>query len=212
MKIGIIGSGTFGQVLGAGFSSRHHEVQIGTRDPANERVQSWASMARASLGTFAQTAAFGEVLVLATLWSGTENAIHLADPENFKGKIVLDVTNPLSFTPNEAPSLALGHRDSGGEQVQRWLPDARVVKVFNMVGSPHVIQPDFPGGPPDMFICGNDEEAKKKAAQFCADFGWPAIDMGGIESSRLLEPLGILWLLYGIRTGSWNHAFKLLRK
>jgi len=212
MKIGIIGSGTFGQVLGAGFSSRNHEVQIGTRDPKNERVQSWASMVRTALGDFAETAAFGEVLVLATLWSGTENAIRLAGPQNFSGKIILDVTNPLSFTPNEPPSLSIGHTDSAGEQVQRWLPGAKVVKVFNMVGSSHVIQPDFPGGPPDMFICGNDEEAKKTAARFCQDFGWPVIDMGDIKSSRLLEPLAILWMLYGIRTGSWNHAFKLLRK
>ncbi|HZF11681.1 MAG TPA: hypothetical protein VFE33_23085 [Thermoanaerobaculia bacterium] len=96
--------------------------------------------------------------------------------------------------------------------MQRWLPEARVVKAFNSVGAPHMIHPVFPGGPPDMFYCGNDEAAKKTVAEICTDFGWGTIDAGGIEGARLLEPLCILWVGYGMKTGTWNHAFKLLRK
>jgi len=124
----------------------------------------------------------------------------------------MDATNPLVFTPGAPPSLALGHTDSGGEQVQRWLPAARVVKVYNTVGHAHMVNPNFPGGPPDMFICGNDAAAKKTVTDICRAFGWPTIDVGGIEGARLLEPLCILWVRYGFATGGWNHAFKLLRK
>jgi predicted dinucleotide-binding enzyme len=165
-----------------------------------------------SAGTFADAAGHGETIVLATLWSGTENAIRLADPQRFAGKVVIDATNPLRFVPGAPPELALGHADSGGEQVQRWLPDARVVKAFNIVGHAHMVDPDFPGGPPDMFICGDDAGAKLAVAAILKSFGWPSIDIGGIEGSRLLEPLCILWVKYGIGAGSWNHAFKLLRK
>jgi hypothetical protein len=210
MKVGILGSGDVGKALGTGFAGLGHEVKIGSRDPG--KLQDWVGKSgpKASVGTFAEAAAFGEILVLATLWSGTEHAIQLAEPKNFAGKVVIDTTNPLGF--DGGPHLVLGHTDSAGEQVQRWLPVARVVKAFNTVGHAHMVHPDFPGGPPDMFICGNDDEAKKTVAGILKDFGWPAIDIGGIEGARLLEPLCILWVGYGIRTGTWNHAFKLLRK
>ncbi|MGZ5428166.1 MAG: NADPH-dependent F420 reductase, partial [Thermoanaerobaculia bacterium] len=99
-----------------------------------------------------------------------------------------------------------------GEQVQRWLPGARVVKVFNTVGNAHMVDPKFPGGPPDMFLCGNDEVARKTAVEICRAFGWNVIDLGGLDGARLLEPMCILWVKFGILSGSWNHAFKLLRK
>lgn len=108
--------------------------------------------------------------------------------------------------------LAFGHTDSGVEQLQRWLPGARVVKAFNIVGNAHMVDPDFPGGPPDIFICGDDADAKATVAGMCASFGWPAIDIGGLSGARVFEPMCILWVMYGIRAGSWNHAFKLLRK
>ncbi len=214
MRVGTLGTGDVGRVLGAGLVSLGHEVKIGSREPRGPKVEEWISKTGrgASGGTFAEAAAFGEVIVLATLWSGTENAIRLAEPKNFVGKTVIDATNPLVFTPNAPPALALGHTDSGGEQVQRWLPGAHVVKAFNIVGNAHMVHPQFPGGPPDMFICGNDEAAKKAVTEILNGFGWPAIDFGGIEGSRLLEPLCILWVLYGMRTGGWNHAFKMLRK
>lgn len=215
MKVGVLGSGDVGQVLGAGFAALGHEVMMGSRTPSSDKVRGWVERTgeRARAGTFGEAAAFGDVVVLATLWTGTEAALRLADPANFAGKVVLDVTNPLRFRgPGLPPELALGHTDSGGEQVQRWLPEARVVKVWNTVGNAHMVNPKFAGGPPDLFICGNDADAKRTVAEICATFGWPTIDIGGIEGSRLLEPLCILWVVYGFRTGSWNHAFKLLHK
>jgi predicted dinucleotide-binding enzyme len=214
MKVGILGSGDVGRALGDGFVSRGHEVVLGAREATNEKATKWAARhdARGSAGTFRDAAAFGEIAVLATLWSGTENALRLAGIENFKGKVVLDVTNPLVFEPNQPPKLALGHTDSGGEQIQRWLPGARVVKVFNIVGNAHMVDPKFPGGPPDMFLCGNDEAARKTAAEICRAFSWNVIDIGGLDGARLLEPMCILWVKFGILSGSWNHAFKLLRK
>jgi 8-hydroxy-5-deazaflavin:NADPH oxidoreductase len=214
MKIGILGSGDVGQSLGNGFLATGHEVKIGSREAGNLKAKVWAEKAgpRASTGTFAQAASFAEVAVLATLWSGTENALSLAGAKNLAGKVLIDATNPLVFTPGQPPALALGHTDSGGEQVQRWLPETRVVKAFNTVGHAHMVNPDFPGGPPDMFICGNDAEAKKVVTGLLEAFGWPAIDTGGIEGARLLEPLCILWVLYALRAGTWTHAFKLLRK
>jgi 8-hydroxy-5-deazaflavin:NADPH oxidoreductase len=215
MKIGVIGSGDVGRVLGAGFVGAGHQVKLGSRDPGKkEKVLEWVEQTgpKASAGTFAEAAAFGEVLLLATLWSGTENALKLAGAQNFAGKVVLDATNPLVFHPEKAPELALGNRDSGGEQIQRWLPQAKIVKVFNSVGNAHMVKPDFPGGPPDMFLCGNDEEAKKTAAKLCKELGWPAIDLGSLEASRYLEGLAMIWILHFLRTQTWNHAFKLIRK
>lgn len=213
-KIGVLGTGDVGRVLGAGFAALGHQVKIGSREPDSEKVQKWVAEhgAHASAGTFAETADFGSVLVLATLWSGTQSAIELAGPGRFAGKVVIDATNPLAFKPNAPPGLALGHTDSGGEQVQRWLPEAHVVKAFNTVGNAHMVNPSFPGGPPDMFICGNDDAAKKTVSELLTAFGWPSIDIGGIEGARLLEPMCLLWVMHGIRSGSWNHAFKLLRK
>lgn len=215
MKVGVLGTGDVGRALGCGFVSRGHDVMIGSRDPSSEKVRDWVAKQgkRASSGTFAEAAGYGELLVLATKWSGTENAIRLAGEENFRGKVLIDATNPLKIEPGKPPGLALGYTDSGGEQVQRWLPDARVVKAFNIVGNPHMVDPDFPGGPPDMFICGNDGDAKAKVTEILHAFGWTGvIDIGGMEGARELEPMCILWVKYGFATGGWNHAFKMLRK
>ncbi len=214
MKVGILGSGDVGHALGTAFVTLGHDVKMGSRDPKGEKVRSWVSKngSRASAGTFDETAAFSELAVLATLWSGTENAIRLAGPENLAGKIVIDATNPLIFKPGEPPALALGHNDSGGEQVQRWLPRSKVVKAFNMIGHAHMFRPQFPGGPPELFYCGNDAGAKKTVAEILTGFGLETFDIGGIEGARLLEPLCILWVLYGLKTNSWNHAFKLLKR
>jgi len=213
-RIGILGTGDVGRSLGRGFCAEGHEVCMGSRDPGSEKVREWvaASGPRASAGTFAEAAEHAEVAVLATLWTGTENAIRLAGPERLAGKVVIDTVNPLAFKPNAPPELAIGHTDSAGEQVQRWLPAARVVKAFNTVGHAHMVHPQFPGGPPDMFICGNDAEAKRVVTELCAELGWPAIDVGGMEGARLLEPVCMLWVGYLLRTGSGNHAFKLLRR
>jgi len=216
MKIGILGSGDVGRKLADGFIELGHQVKIGSRDPRQSKLTEWIDKhdkEKASSGTFADTASFGELVVLATLWTGTADAIRLADSRNFASKIVIDVTNPLDFSNGMPPRLALGHTDSAGETVQRMLPDSKVVKTFNIVGNPHMIRPDFPGGKPTMFICGNDDEAKKMVTDdILTRFGWETIDIGGIEGSRLLEPLALLWITHYFRTGNGNHAFKLLRK
>ena len=213
MRIGILGTGDVGRVLGSGLVSLGHEVKIGSRTPQKPEVKEWLKAAgpKASAGSFAEAAAFGEMAVLATLWIGTENAIKLAGPQKLAGKMVIDTTNPLDFSTG-TPRLSVGHTDSAGETVQRWLPQSRVVKAFNHVGNAHFIKPQFPDGPPTMFICGNDGGAKKIVSGLLEAFGWAVIDIGGIEGSRLLEPLAMLWILYGFRTSTWSHAFKLLRR
>ena len=211
VRVGVLGSGDVGKVLAAGFASLGHEVTIGSRDPG--KLQEWASAsARVSAGTFADAATFGDILVLATLGTGTLDAIRLAGVDAFDGKVVIDATNPLDFSKGMPPTLYVGTTDSLGEQVQRLIPKARVVKAFNTVGNAHMIHPQFPGGPPDMFLCGNDAEGKKIVSQICEAFGWGVADIGGIESSRYLEPMCMTWVLYGILSSSWGHAFKLLRK
>lgn len=216
MKVGIIGSGDVGRKLADGFIELGHNVRIGSRDPNQSKISEWINKhgrKNASAGTFADTAIFGDIIVLATLWTGTPEAIHLADPQNLANKIVIDVTNPLDFSKGVPPTLALGHTDSAGETIQRMLPDSKVVKAFNIVGNPHMIHPDFPGGKPTMFICGNDEDAKKIVTNdVLSKFGWETIDIGRIEGSRLLEPLALLWIQHYFKTGSGDHAFKLLHK
>jgi 8-hydroxy-5-deazaflavin:NADPH oxidoreductase len=214
LKIGILGTGDVGRALGNAFIALGHEVKMGSRDAHNAKAIEWASISgiNASAGTFADAGKFGDVIVLALSWSGAENALKLAGPENFAGKVVIDAINPLVMEPGKPLTLAIGHTNSAGEQVQRWLPSAHVVKAFNTVGFAHMFKPDFPCGPPDMFIAGNDAAAKQTVTGILKDFGWLTVDAGGIEGSRLLEPLCILWVGYGMRTGTWNHAFKLLRK
>ncbi|MGA9149416.1 MAG: NAD(P)-binding domain-containing protein [Candidatus Nitrosopolaris sp.] len=216
MRIGIRGSGDVGRKLADSFIENKHLVKIGSRNPNQEKLTEWMAKhdkAKVSSGTFAEAASFGELDLIATLWAGTADAIKMADPKNFAGKIVIDVTNPLDFSKGMPPRLAIGHTDSAGETVQRMLPDSKVVKAFNTVGNPHFMHPDFPGGPPTMFICGNNDEAKKTVIDdILTKFGWETIDIGGIEGARLLEPLALIWITHYFRTGNGNHAFKLLRK
>jgi predicted dinucleotide-binding enzyme len=200
MKIGILGSGDVGQALARGFSSEGHDVKIGTRTP------------REGFVSFAEAASHGELLVIATVWKGVKPAIDAAGAENFKGKTVIDVTNPLVMRENGPPELEIGHMDSAGERVQGWMPGAHVVKAFNIVGHAFMYKPDFPQGPPTMFIAGNEGDAKVAVTRILSSFGWETIDIGGIEGARLLEPMCILWVLTGVRTGNWAQAYKMLRK
>jgi predicted dinucleotide-binding enzyme len=215
MKIGILGTGDVGRALGTGFVKHGHEVKIGSREAGNEKAETWRQKTgdKASTGTFAEAAAFGDLVVVATLWTGTENALRLAGPENFRGKTVIDTVNPLDFSTG-TPRLAVSGSgsSSAGEEVQKWLPGAHVVKAFNTVGNAHMVDPQFPGGPPDMFIAGNDAGAKETVTGILKDFGWGVIDLGGIESSRYLEPLAMVWILHYVQTKNGNHAFKLLKK
>lgn len=213
MRVGILGTGDVGRTLGKAFLTLGHEVMLGAREIANEKARNFAEAGgpRASAGTFADAARFSEIAVLSTKGTAIHNTLALAGSMHFEGKLVLDTTNPLDMEGG-LPRLTIGHTDSAGELVQRLLPTASVVKVFNTVGHAHFFRPEFPGGPPDMFIAGNNENAKVRVVALLRDFGWNAVDLGGIEASRVLEPLCLAWVLHAIRSGTWNHAFKLLHK
>ena len=186
---------------------------LGTRSPASEDVRGWVDEGEArSAGTFADVAAFGELILLATLGVAAEAALELAGPERLAGKVVIDATNPLEYLGDGSVRLAFGFDDSLGERVQRKLPESKVVKAFNTVGNPYMVDPDLPGGPPTMLICGNHADAKAAVAEICQDFGWEAADLGPIERSRALEEVAMAWVYYGQVQGSWDHAFKMLHK
>jgi 8-hydroxy-5-deazaflavin:NADPH oxidoreductase len=213
MNIGVLGRGVVGQRLAAAFKERGHDVMIGTRDPSNEELQSWLGGEGAGIraGTLGDVAEFGELLVIAVLGNAAEDAIALAGPERFAGKVVIDATNPLDFSEGPPPRLAITGRDSLGERIQRAIPEAKVVKAFNTIGNAYFDDPSFAEGKPTMFIAGDDEGAKKTVNEVLESFGWPpAVDIGGIEGSRELEAMCILWVKIGFRRGAFDHGFKLL--
>jgi predicted dinucleotide-binding enzyme len=203
-RVGILGTGNVGKALGRGFASRGCDVKIGSREAKKT--------ADGEFVTFEEAARHGEIIALALHWNGAENALKLADPKNFAGKVVIDATNPVTDDADGRPvGLERGFTDSGGEQVQRWLPDAKVVKAFNIVGNALMVDPKLPGGPPTMFIGGNDDGAKTAVTEILTDFGWETIDLGGIEAARILEPMCWAWVVSAMRTGKWMQAFKMLR-
>lgn len=215
MNIGIIGSGSVGKTLAKGFAEKGYGVILGTRDPQNPRLRAWHETVpdNVSVGSYADAAYLGEVIIVATPWAdgATENALRLAEPRHMQGKVILDATNPLKYE-NGALSLAVGWSDSGGEMVQRWLPDARVVKVFNIVGANTMTAPQLEQGTADMFIAGDDAEAKATVTKLLHEFGWGVVDAGDLSKARLLEPLALLWIDYARANQSRTHAFKLLKK
>ena len=212
-RVGVLGSGEVGRCLAAGFLSRGHDVMIGSRDPDKPELREWLSGDGAGIkaGTFAQTAAYGELLVLAVLGNAAEEAIADAGPDNFSGKVVIDAMNPLDFSGGFPPKLSITGEDSLGERVQRTMPDAKVVKAFNTIGNPYFVDPSFSDSEPTMLIAGNDKGAKRTVGDVLADFGWSdAVDIGGIDGSRELEAICIAWVKIGGTRGSWDHGFKLL--
>jgi predicted dinucleotide-binding enzyme len=215
MKIGILGTGDVGRALGHAFIKTGSDVKIGSRNPTQDKVQRWVAEngEHASGGTFEEAAKFGELIVLATLWTATEQIIEMAQEENFKNKVVIDTTNPLDFSRGVPPRLSLSGNTSSGEKVQEWLPEAHVVKCFNLVGNAFMFHPQFEEGEPTMFIAGNNDDAKRHVTDILHEFGWnDVVDMGKIEESRLLEALAMVWIRYGAKYQHWNHAFKLLKK
>ncbi len=211
-RVGIIGSGSVGQALGRGFARTGHEVMLGSRTPDSEKLRTWliAAGEGSSTGTFAGAAAFGEVLVIATLGSVVLDAIELAGPSHFGGKLLIDTTVPLDFSKGMPPSLFLGLTDSLGETVQRKLPSAKVVKCFNTVPNEQMYNPTFKDV--EMLICGNDAVAKDQVTNILREFGWRgAIDVGGIDGARWLEALVPLWVRTCRAIGSRNVVFKALR-
>jgi predicted dinucleotide-binding enzyme len=213
MKIGVLGSGIVGQVLGAGFLKHGHEAMLGTRDSKKKEVDDWVrATPGAKAGTFEEAARFGEMLVLAALGRAVGNIIELAGPANFDGKTVIDATNPIADEPpvNGVLKYTTGPNESLGEWIQARIPSAHVVKAFNSVGNALMVNPQFSQGVPTMFLCGDNGEAKAQVSAIIEQFGWEPYDCGGIASARALEPLCVLWCLPGFLRNEWRHAFKLL--
>jgi 8-hydroxy-5-deazaflavin:NADPH oxidoreductase len=214
MKVGIIGSGEVGQTLANGFLTEGHEAMLGTRDTSKEEVVKWKKEnPKGQVGTFEEAARFGELLVLTVRGDVAVNAIDLAGADNFKNKTVIDTTNPIAKAPPENGVLKFftTFDNSLMEQVQKKLPEAKLVKAFSSVGSAAMYKPNFSGGKPTMFICGNDDAAKKTVTDILTSFGWETEDMGKTEAARAIEPLSMLWCIPGFLRNQWSHAFKLLK-
>jgi predicted dinucleotide-binding enzyme len=214
MKVGILGTGDVGRALGRGFIALGHEVRIGARTAGHEKALEWVGEMgdKASEGTFADAARFAEVVVFATLGVANPEVVKAIGRPAVAGKLVIDVTNPLDFSKGFPPDLAIRGDDSGGETLQRLIPEAKVVKAFNIVGNTLMFRPQLPGGPPDMFIAGDDADAKQQVIGILNAFGWPnVIDFGGIKAARWLEAMCIAWVLACAPSGNWRQAFKMLR-
>lgn len=212
MKIGIIGSGDVARALGTGFLKHGHEVVLGTREPA--KLADWLSdNPRGRVASFAEAAKFAELAVLAVKGTVAADAVTAAGVAVLTGKIVIDATNPIADAPPEHGVLKYftTHDESLMERLQREFAGVRFVKAFNSVGSTCMVNPQFKGGKPTMFICGNDRAAKDVAAKILDQFGWETADMGPAVAARAIEPLCMLWCIPGFVANDWVHAFKLLK-
>ncbi len=213
-NVAVIGSGQVGEVLANGFLKHGYAVMRGSRDPA--KLEAWKKAAgdRASIGTFAEAAKFGQVVVLAVKGTAAEEAVDLCGAANLAGKVVLDTTNPISSDPpvNGVIQFFTGPNESLMERLAKKAPEARFVKAFSCVGNVNMVDPKFGGTKPTMFICGNDGPAKARTTEILDQFGWETIDMGAIEAARAIEPLCILWCIPGFIRNEWTHAFKVLHR
>lgn len=225
-KIGVIGSGKVGQVLADGYLKYGHTVRRASRDPA--KLEEWLATAtsaavgdaaasltgeRASIGNFADTAEWADIIVLAVKGTAAAEALDQCGHDHLAGKIVIDTCNPIADAPPDHGVLRYftGPNESLMERLQTRIPAARFVKAFNSVGNAFMVDPHFEGGPPTMFICGNDAAAKAEVAGLVDQFGWAVEDMGTVHAARAIEPLCILWCIPGMTGKGWTHAFKLLR-
>ncbi|MGZ3769968.1 MAG: NADPH-dependent F420 reductase [Bdellovibrio sp.] len=213
MKIGVLGSGPVGERLSNGFLQYGYQVMRGSRSP--EKLKPWLEQAgsSASVGTFEQSANFGELIVLAVKGTAAESVIELAGFSKLTGKTVIDTTNPIADAApmNGVLKYFTGPNESLLERLQQKAPQLNFVKAFNSVGNDFMVNPNFKNGPPTMFICGNNNGAKKKVTEILTQFGWETEDMGAAEAARAIEPLCMLWCIPGFLKGEWSHAFKLLR-
>jgi len=212
MKIGILGSGVVAQSLGGGLRRKGHDVMLGTSSTA--KLNEWVSRnPGVRVGSFADTASFGELVILAVKGTAAVAAVALANKGVLAGKTVIDATNPIADKPpvNGVLQFFTGPNESLLEILQHKYPDVHFVKALNSVGSAHMVDPHFAGGPPTMFIAGNDVSAKAKVGALVRELGWEIADMGRAEAARAIEPLCMLWCIPGLLQNEWSHAFKLLK-
>jgi predicted dinucleotide-binding enzyme len=211
MKVGILGSGAVATTLGTGFLAHGHAVMLGTRTPA--KLAGWAAAnPKGRTGSFADAADFAEVLVLAVKGLAAADALRAAGAAILAGKCVIDATNPIADAPPVHGVLKFFTTldDSLMERLQREFPAARFVKAFNSVGNALMVDPKLAGGPPTMFICGNDAAAKAQVTGLLTEFGWETSDLGHAEAARAIEPLCMLWCIPGFLRNDWRHAYRVL--
>ena len=197
MKIGVLGTGTVGQTIAGGLASKGHEVKMGAREPGNAKAAAWVKTAggKASQGTFSDAAAFGEIVFNCTNGANSLAALKAAGADNLTGKVLVDVANPLDFSKGMPPTLTTAQGDSLAEQIQREFPKARVVKALNTVNANVMFHPEKVPGDSDLFVCGNDADARKRVTDLLKDFGWKSvIDLGDVTGARGLEAYLLLWL------------------
>jgi 8-hydroxy-5-deazaflavin:NADPH oxidoreductase len=213
-KAGVLGSGVVAQVLAAGLVKHGYDVMLGTRD--TDKLAGWHQAAGkgVKLGGFAEAAQHGELVLLAVKGTAAATVLEIAQAKNLAGKVLIDTCNPIADAPPEGGVLhfTTDLEDSLMERLQRQVPAARFVKAFSCVGNAHMVNPDFGGVKPTMFICGDDTEAKARVTALLEQFGWESADMGGAVAARAIEPLCILWCIPGFLRGEWGHAFKLLKR
>jgi 8-hydroxy-5-deazaflavin:NADPH oxidoreductase len=212
-RIGIIGSGMVGIALANGLQRHGYQIMIGTNDVSKHASIREKINGEVTIGDFQQTAQYADLLILAVKGLNAEEAVRKAGIKNLIGKTVLDATNPIADAPptnGVIPFFTTMH-ESLMERLQALAPETLFVKCFSCVGNALMVDPDFKGEKPTMFICGNSDDAKKTTIDLLAEIGWDAEDMGKVEAARAIEPLCILWCLPGINRGQWSHAFKLLK-
>lgn len=207
MKIGVLGSGMVAQGLSARLAELGHNVVIGTRDA--DKLRGWqSSNQRVLIGSFAETAAHGDIVINATNGAGSLSALTMAGDENLADKILIDVSNPLDFSDGFPPSLTVFGKDSLAEQIQRAFPMTKVVKTLNTVTARVMTHPlEIANGDHHVFISGNDADAKNQVTELLRSFGWINVfDLGDISTARGAEAYVLLWVrLYGaLNTGMIN--------
>lgn len=198
MKIGVLGTGIVGQTIGSKLTQLGHDVKMGARAAANAKAEEWvkANGQHASHGTFADAAAFGEIVFNCTSGMASLEALKMAGAKHLDGKVLIDVANPLDFSKGMPPTLSVCNTDSLGEQIQRAFPNARVVKTLNTMNANIMVNPRLVRGESDAFLAGNDATAKAQVTEILTKwFGWRSvIDLGDITSARGTEMLLPIWL------------------
>jgi predicted dinucleotide-binding enzyme len=215
MKIGVFGTGMVGNAIGSKLIQLSHEVRMGSRSATNEKAAAWvkANRAGASQGTFADSAAFGEILFNCTAGMGSLDALRIAGSNNLAGKILIDVSNPLDFSKGMPPILSVSNTDSLGEQIQRALPETKVVKTLNTVNCNVMVKPSLVPGDHDMFLCGNDSAAKANVTDILKNwFGWKSvIDLGDITNARVMEMWVVMWVRLMMKFQTPNFNVKIVK-